>query len=29
MELELPANLTAWRKRLLARPSALATIPDQ
>jgi glutathione S-transferase len=29
MDLDLAPNLAAWRKRLLARPSALATIPDQ
>jgi glutathione S-transferase len=29
MDIELPPNLAAWRERLLARPSAKATIPDQ
>jgi glutathione S-transferase len=29
MDITLPANLAAWRERLLARPSALATVPDQ
>ena len=29
LEVELAPNLAAWRKRLLARPSALATVPDQ
>ena len=29
MDIELPANLAAWRERLLARPSAKATVPDQ
>jgi len=29
MDIELAPNLAAWRERLLARPSAKATIPDQ
>ena len=29
MDIELQPNLAAWRERLLARPSAHATIPDQ
>ncbi|MEP7311518.1 MAG: glutathione S-transferase family protein [Pseudomonadota bacterium] len=29
MDLELAPNLAAWRDRLLARPSAIATIPDR
>jgi len=29
MDIELPPNLAAWRERLLARPSAQATVPDQ
>ncbi len=28
MDVQLPSNLSAWRDRLLSRPSALATIPD-
>ena len=29
MDIELAPNLAAWRERLLARPSAQATVPDQ
>jgi glutathione S-transferase len=29
MELEPAPNIAAWRERLLARPSAMATIPDR
>lgn len=29
MDLQLVPNLAAWRDRLLARPSAIATIPDR
>jgi glutathione S-transferase len=29
MEVEVPSNVQAWAKRLLARPSAVATVPER